>query len=70
MTASLQLQKKISEREPQGAWRKDELIFCTETDNAILNFERLKHVHEDVQYNEHKCIHNSDGTTSMDETAS
>jgi hypothetical protein len=26
MTARIQLQKKISRREPQGAWRQDELI--------------------------------------------
>jgi hypothetical protein len=26
MTARVQLQKKISGREPEGAWRQDELI--------------------------------------------
>jgi hypothetical protein len=26
MTTRVQLQKKISDREPQGAWRQDELI--------------------------------------------
>jgi hypothetical protein len=26
MTAEVQLQKKISGRDPQGAWRQDELI--------------------------------------------